>query len=335
MECSVCYEAERSGYICCTECGYQACRLCVETYLITMTTKDPHCMKCRAPWDILFMKKNMDASFLTGPWKERTMEMMWRRRRSTTLPQGSVLRPCPLCAHGNIMKETLRCNICWVKTCGDCASIMPNNGEHQCEQQDVESLHAVERTTRRCPSCHVPIERRSGCSQMFCTHCATAFDWDRNTILPHHVHNPHYFEHYCSSEHKSLSDCPTSGPLGIRRLYMELFILVQDIGRQLQLCTLQRAPLCDQGFPSKEDLYQWDQEQQKRQCQLSIWARSYKEGHALLRQVLTSPETCPVEKIREFRRSLKETLIECNEYVAPCMQLRGHRLFVCGTPPTL
>jgi hypothetical protein len=66
---------------------------------------------------------------------------------------------------------------------------------HRCKKADVETVRFMKRTTRQCPSCPTLIHKISGCSQMWCTQCFTAFDYKTGEIAKGRVHNPHYFQH--------------------------------------------------------------------------------------------------------------------------------------------
>jgi hypothetical protein len=49
-------------------CGYEACKECVRTYL-TGITSDPHCMKCHNKWNIEFTKSALNASFMDKDYR--------------------------------------------------------------------------------------------------------------------------------------------------------------------------------------------------------------------------------------------------------------------------
>jgi hypothetical protein len=55
-------------------------------------------------------------------------------------------------------------------------------------------MELINKGTKPCPSCGCMIYKISGCDQMFCMECHTAFSWNRGTIEKGVVHNPHYYE---------------------------------------------------------------------------------------------------------------------------------------------
>ena len=63
-----------------------------------------------------------------------------------------------------------------------------------CKQADIDSVEAIKKTTKPCPTCAVPIQKSVGCNQMWCTQCQVAFDWKTGEIQNGVIHNPHFFE---------------------------------------------------------------------------------------------------------------------------------------------
>jgi len=94
MTCEVCCEkynksinykvvCESSG------CGYEACKVCVRTYLLG-TTNDPHCMNCKNQWSSQFLVKNLNKSYMDSDYKKHRKKLLAEREISRT-PELMVL----------------------------------------------------------------------------------------------------------------------------------------------------------------------------------------------------------------------------------------------------
>lgn len=122
--------------------------------------------------------------------------------RRPVQPSGAaaVARPerimcgCPKSGcNGFALASTSACGACETKICKHCFS-MENEG-HTCDPGDVETAKLIQKDTKPCPRCSVPIFRSSGCYQMFCTQCQCVFDWGNGQEIRNGaIHNPHYFE---------------------------------------------------------------------------------------------------------------------------------------------
>jgi len=92
------------------------------------------------------------------------------------------------------------CGICSIKVCRDCREeIKPScneeKEEHKCDPNVVESIKEIQKDSKPCPKCACPISKISGCDQMWCTICKTAFSWRTGRIEEGNIHNPHYWEY--------------------------------------------------------------------------------------------------------------------------------------------
>lgn len=65
--------------------------------------------------------------------------------------------------------------------------------EHICDPDTLATVEAIKKESKPCPneSCGALISKVSGCDQMWCTQCRTAFSWSRNVIVHGPIHNPH------------------------------------------------------------------------------------------------------------------------------------------------
>jgi len=67
--------------------------------------------------------------------------------------------------------------------------------KHVCKEDDIKSAQFIMKDTKGCPKCGTMIHKISGCAQMWCTNCKTAFNWGTMRIITSgNVHNPHYNE---------------------------------------------------------------------------------------------------------------------------------------------
>ena len=70
----------------------------------------------------------------------------------------------------------------------------PRQG-HVCDPNNVETANLLKKDSKPCPKCACIIFKISGCDQMFCTQCHTAFSWKTGEIETKVIHNPHYYQY--------------------------------------------------------------------------------------------------------------------------------------------
>jgi hypothetical protein len=66
---------------------------------------------------------------------------------------------------------------------------------HVCDPNNIETANLLKKDTKACPKCASMIFKISGCDQMFCTQCHTAFSWRTGSIETKVIHNPHYYQY--------------------------------------------------------------------------------------------------------------------------------------------
>jgi len=198
----------------------------------------------------------------------------------------------------------------------------------------VKSLNKVAELSKRCPGCRVPIEKKSGCFQMFCTQCYTAFDWKNGKILEKNIHNPHYFDH---QQHHTMKNgfqqiLDNMTEYSLKRIFKEFYHLMMDIETQMEKVSPLKQKHPELFCCGEDQLYQHDEERQRNLSLYVLWCDYYKRGMKILLDITKQNYTNVSYQINCFKNDLKEILIDYNEHVAECLQLRGYRLFPCNPP---
>jgi hypothetical protein len=105
------------------------------------------------------------------------------------------VRPCVAeDCKGYINEETGVCGICSKHTCIKC-NILITEDHPECKEEDLSVWAEIKKNTRPCPNCHVRIHKISGCYQMWCPQCHTAFNYNTGQIEKGAIHNPHYYDY--------------------------------------------------------------------------------------------------------------------------------------------
>ena len=102
------------------------------------------------------------------------------------------VRKCPHEECKGFLNEEYFCGLCSTSFCKDCNEHLVEG--HECDPQVVKTMKLLNRDSKSCPKCGTVIHKTSGCSQMWCINCHTAFDWRSGEIVTGRIHNPHYIE---------------------------------------------------------------------------------------------------------------------------------------------
>jgi len=105
----------------------------------------------------------------------------------------AFIKACPVTDCRGFLSTQWKCGICDIKVCNKCHDPMTIE-PHLCDEEKVASVALIAAEAKPCPKCGVMISKVSGCSQMFCVECKTAFSWTTGKIETGIIHNPHYFE---------------------------------------------------------------------------------------------------------------------------------------------
>jgi hypothetical protein len=104
------------------------------------------------------------------------------------------IRKCPIQDCRGFLSSRWKCGVCDTNICNKCNEPKNIDIEHICDPQNIETMILLNKDTKPCPKCGTMICKISGCDQMFCPDCHTAFSWNRGTIETGIIHNPHYYE---------------------------------------------------------------------------------------------------------------------------------------------
>lgn len=122
--------------------------------------------------------------------------------KQTELPRIKIKKAttikCPVELCRGFTDVDSNCGLCGCAICNKCHTI--KSDPHVCNPDDLCTIKELQASARPCPKCFVPIIKASGCDQMFCTQCHTAFSWDTGAIERDIIHNPHYFEMMAAGE---------------------------------------------------------------------------------------------------------------------------------------
>ena len=103
---------------------------------------------------------------------------------------------CPRDDCSGLIGEGWKCVVCSTHVCRTCMKARDDKERHICNPEDVLSIEQIRKDSKPCPSCRVRVFKIHGCSQMFCTACKSAFDWNSGKLITNlrWVHNPHMTE---------------------------------------------------------------------------------------------------------------------------------------------
>ena len=105
----------------------------------------------------------------------------------------SFVAACPSQECRGFLDDMYSCGTCTSRFCKNCHEKIEDES-HSCDPSIVASVKAVLKDSRSCPGCGVAISKVSGCDQMYCTLCDTAFSYQNGEKIFGVIHNPHYFE---------------------------------------------------------------------------------------------------------------------------------------------
>lgn len=151
---------------------------------------------------------NTKLSEIRKEWRTLEEERRTLNRRAYLLRSGDntdvkketrkFMFPCPDEDCRGFLSSAYKCELCANYTCHNCFEIVGKTRDppgHECDPDMVKTAEMIKKTTRGCPQCGERIAKSSGCDQMWCIKCHTAFSFKTGAIDNGVVHNPHYFQY--------------------------------------------------------------------------------------------------------------------------------------------
>jgi hypothetical protein len=140
------------------------------------------------------------------------------------------IRKCPSENCKGFLTTQWNCTLCEKHICKDCNEPIENENltVHECDNNNVQTVELLKKDTKPCPSCGTMIFKISGCNQMWCPECHTAFDWLTLKIETGRVHNPHYYEFQRTAHGGTIAREPGDIPCGGLPTGLELYRSLSD-----------------------------------------------------------------------------------------------------------
>ena len=255
------FTAQRRKEIKCIYCKKSACIQCIEKYLLS-SIHQPHCMHCRKEYSYEFQLYNFNKSLMNKfkthssnihferektllPEAQQHLEKLARAREidrqiaelkqtirdmlttrynilngSIKLEKVKITRPCPGDECRGFLSTQWKCGVCQQKFCNKCHDKLSD--DHVCDPDKLKSAELIKKQCKNCPKCGVHTFKISGCPQMWCTSCNTAWNWNTGRIETGIIHNPHYFD-YLRKTQGSVPRNPRDIRCGGLPDYMQLY----------------------------------------------------------------------------------------------------------------
>ena len=103
--------------------------------------------------------------------------------------------PCPDEDCRGFLSTAYKCELCHYYACPKCLVLTGkerHDETHVCDEELVKTAELIRKTSKPCPNCGERIIKSSGCDQMWCVKCHTAFSWRTGKVDKGIIHNPHF-----------------------------------------------------------------------------------------------------------------------------------------------
>lgn len=120
----------------------------------------------------------------------------WNSNKKQEKNEYTFIKKCSHDGCEGFLSKKWKCGVCSEYTCHRCHEPLQSHDDpnHVCDEDTVKNIESMVNDTRPCPQCGTGIFKISGCDQMYCISCHTAFSWRTGKIMTGGViHNPEYF----------------------------------------------------------------------------------------------------------------------------------------------
>lgn len=154
---------------------------------------------------------------------QRDIELIDAAGEVQTKERRQFIKPCPSESCRGLLSTKYICAICDIKVCPKCLEIKRGE-DHECNPANIETANLIKESTRPCPKCGINIHRLSGCSDMFCPECKTAFNYNTGKIHNNGNSNPLYWQWRNSQGiSEDSQECPEMNAPNIGNLLIKMF----------------------------------------------------------------------------------------------------------------
>ena len=190
--------------------------------------------KCFLPDAQVILAHRKECERLTAMYTERVRELYIeihainaeidnvRMQKVPQTERRKFVRKCPVAECRGFLSTQWKCEVCENKICHECNEVKNDDVvPHECDPSNIETMKLLKKDTKPCPNCGTMIFKISGCAQMWCPDCHTAFDWNTLAIEKGVIHNPHFFEFHRmgGTLTRNPGDIPCGGIPHVEELY--------------------------------------------------------------------------------------------------------------------
>ena len=144
----------------------------------------------------------------------------------------TFVRACPVADCRGFLSSRWKCGVCSTNVCSACHEVKPQETEHVCDPNNVETAKLIAKDSKPCPTCGALSIKVSGCSQIWCLSCHTAWNWNTGRVERGQIHAEDYY-HYMNrlrggANTRTHGDVPCGGMPNPNMIYHAL----HDLGVQ-------------------------------------------------------------------------------------------------------